>query len=182
MHIRRVIHSGAPRARPCSPTLRWPALPLKQTLGWVARDIGRAAAPTLFKRMDPGTAGTTAFQWLYGWDTKRPQEEIRAILGRLLFQGDQALKPVSQVSSVTDVINKVTSGQADAGVVYVTDALAAGDKVASVNFAESSVAVNTYQIAVLKDAPNPDLATKFVDLVTGDYGQRALKKAGFAKP
>jgi molybdate transport system substrate-binding protein len=92
------------------------------------------------------------------------------------------LKPVSEVSSVTDVINKVTSGQADAGVVYVTDALAAGGKVASVNFAESSVAVNAYQIAVLKDAPNPDLATKFVDLVTGDYGQKALKKAGFAKP
>jgi molybdate transport system substrate-binding protein len=92
------------------------------------------------------------------------------------------LKPVSEESSVTDVLNKVTSGQADAGVVYTTDALAAGDKVASVNFVESSVAVNTYQIAVLKDAPNPGLATKFVDLVSGDYGQKALTKAGFAKP
>jgi molybdate transport system substrate-binding protein len=92
------------------------------------------------------------------------------------------LKPVSEELSVTDVLNKVTSGQADAGVVYVTDALAAGDKVASVNFVESSVAVNTYQIALLKDAPNPDLAKKFADLVAGDYGQKALNKAGFAKP
>ena len=92
------------------------------------------------------------------------------------------LKPVSEESSVTDVLNKVTSGQADAGVVYVTDALAAGDKVAAVNFVESSVAVNTYPIAVLKDAEKPDLAKKFVDLVTGEYGQKALSEAGFAKP
>jgi molybdate transport system substrate-binding protein len=92
------------------------------------------------------------------------------------------LKPVSEESSVTDVLNKVTSGQADAGVVYVTDGLAAGDKVAAVNFVESSAAVNTYPIAVLKDAANPDLAKKFVDLVTGDYGQKVLAKAGFAKP
>ena len=77
------------------------------------------------------------------------------------------LNPVSEESSVTDVLNKVTSGQADAGVVYITDALAAGDKVAAVNFVESSVAVNTYPIAVLKDAPKPDLAKKFVDLGGG---------------
>nr|WP_231988520.1 molybdate ABC transporter substrate-binding protein [Mycobacterium sp. 1274761.0] len=92
------------------------------------------------------------------------------------------LRPVSEETSVTDVLNKVTSGQADAGVVYVTDALAAGDKVATVNFVESVAAVNTYPIAVLKDAPKPDLAKKFVDLVTGEYGQKVLSEAGFAKP
>ena len=92
------------------------------------------------------------------------------------------LNPVSEESSVTDVLNKVTSGQADAGVVYITDALAAGNKVASVNFVESAVAVNTYPIAVLKDTPKKDLAQKFVDSVTGDYGQKVLSKAGFAKP
>ncbi|OBA89779.1 molybdate ABC transporter substrate-binding protein [Mycobacteriaceae bacterium 1482268.1] len=92
------------------------------------------------------------------------------------------LRPVSEETSVTDVLNKVTSGQADAGIVYVTDALAAGDKVAAVNFVESSVAVNTYPIAMLKGASKPDLAKKFVDLVTGEYGQKVLSKAGFAKP
>ena len=90
------------------------------------------------------------------------------------------LNTVSEESSVTDVLNKVTTGQADAGVVYITDALGAGDKVATVNFAES--AVNTYPIAVLKDAPKPDLAKKFVDLVTGEHGQKVLSEAGFAKP
>jgi len=92
------------------------------------------------------------------------------------------LNPVSEESSVTDVLNKVTSGQADAGVVYITDALAAADKVATVNFAESSAAVNTYPIAVLKGAPKKDLAKNFVDLVTGEFGQKVLSEAGFAKP
>jgi molybdate transport system substrate-binding protein len=92
------------------------------------------------------------------------------------------LKPVSEESSVTDVLNKVTSGQADAGLVYVTDALGAGDKVAKVNFVESAAAVNTYPIAVLKRAPEADLARKFVDLVTGETGQKILSQAGFGTP
>ena len=92
------------------------------------------------------------------------------------------LNPVSEESSVTDVLNKVTSGQADAGLVYVTDAMGAGDKVTAVEFPEAADAVNTYPIAVLKSAPEADLAQKFVDLVTGEAGQKILTQAGFAKP
>jgi molybdate transport system substrate-binding protein len=92
------------------------------------------------------------------------------------------LSPVSEESSVTDVLNKVTTGQADAGVVYVTDAAGAGDKVTAVAFPESSQAVNTYPIAVLKQSKDADLARKFVDAVTGEAGQKELAKAGFAKP
>ena len=92
------------------------------------------------------------------------------------------LAPVSEKTSVTDVLNKVTTGQADAGIVYVTDALGAGDMVTAVPFAEAADAVNTYPIAVLKGAENPDLARKFVDLVTGETGQKTLNQAGFAKP
>src|SRR6202040_669586 len=76
------------------------------------------------------------------------------------------LNPVSEESSVTDVLNKVTTGEADAGIVYVTDAIGAGDKVAAVAFPEAAGAVNTYPIAALKGSKNPELACKFVDLVT----------------
>jgi molybdate transport system substrate-binding protein len=92
------------------------------------------------------------------------------------------LNPVSEESSVSDVLNKVTTGQADAGVVYVTDAIGAGDKVAAVAFPEAAGAVNTYPIAALKASKNSELARKFVDMVTGESGQKVLNAAGFAKP
>ena len=92
------------------------------------------------------------------------------------------LKPVSEESSVTDVLNKVTTGEADAGVVYVTDVAGAGDKVTGVDFPESKDAVNTYPIAALKGSANAELAQKFIAYVTGEAGQKVLDQAGFGKP
>jgi molybdate transport system substrate-binding protein len=92
------------------------------------------------------------------------------------------IKPVSEEQAVTDVLTKVESGEADAGLVYVTDVRAAGDKVQGVTFPESSDAVNTYPIAALATSKNADLAKQFVQLVTGGEGQAVLADAGFAKP
>lgn len=92
------------------------------------------------------------------------------------------LNPVSEESSVTDVLNKVVTGQADAGLVYLTDVKGAGDKVTGVPFPEASSAVNIYPIVALEQSPHPDLAKKFIDLVTGEVGQQILTAAGFAKP
>ncbi len=92
------------------------------------------------------------------------------------------LSPVSEELNVTDVLNKITTGQADAGLVYVTDAMTAGDKVATVTFPEAAGAVNVYPIAVLTKAPLPALAQKFVAMVTGDAGQKILAQLGFQKP
>ena len=92
------------------------------------------------------------------------------------------LTPVSEESSVTDVLNKVTSGEADAGLVYRTDVRTAGDKVLGVPFPESSGAVNVYPIAVLAGSKDTELAQEFVDLVTGDDGRQVLADAGFGKP
>lgn len=92
------------------------------------------------------------------------------------------LNPVSEELNVTDVLNKVTTGQADAGLVYVTDARGAGNKVATVNFPEAAGAVNVYPVAVLKNAAQATLAQKFVAMVTGDTGQNILARLGFAKP
>lgn len=92
------------------------------------------------------------------------------------------LRPVSEESSVTDVLNKVVSGEADAGVVYVTDVRSAGAKVRGVAFPESAAARNDYPIATLTSSPDPDLAQRFVDLVTGPSGRQQLARAGFGEP
>ncbi|MBY8858856.1 molybdate ABC transporter substrate-binding protein [Nocardia sp. CA2R105] len=92
------------------------------------------------------------------------------------------LTPVSEESDVTDVLAKVTSGDADAGLVYVTDASSAGNKVTTVSFPESSGAVNTYPIAAVADSKHAELAKQFDELVTGPDGRAALAKAGFGAP
>jgi molybdate transport system substrate-binding protein len=97
------------------------------------------------------------------------------------------LTPVSQEQSVTDVLGKVATGEADAGVVYVTDVKGAGDKVDGITFPESAAAVNVYPISVVEDADNGGaaefvLAHEFVEFIRSDQGQQVLADAGFAKP
>ncbi|MEJ1114167.1 molybdate ABC transporter substrate-binding protein [Paenarthrobacter sp. CCNWLY172] len=92
------------------------------------------------------------------------------------------LSPVSEESSVTDVLGKVTSGEADAGLVYVTDVKGAGDKVKGIPFPESDQAVNTYPIATVGTSKNKALAAAFIAMVTGDAGKKILGDAGFGTP
>jgi molybdate transport system substrate-binding protein len=87
--------------------------------------------------------------------------------------------PVSEESSVTDVLGKVTSGEADAGLVYVTDVIAAGESVAGIRFPASAEAVNVYPIAPVAASQNPEAARAFAEFVTGEAGQRVLEAAGF---
>ncbi|QCR44292.1 molybdate ABC transporter substrate-binding protein [Curtobacterium sp. SGAir0471] len=92
------------------------------------------------------------------------------------------LRPVSEEQSVTDVLGKVESGQADAGLVYVTDVEGSGGKVEGVPFAQSSEAVNTYPIGVLTESANPVLAASFAAYVRSDAGRAVLSAAGFGAP
>lgn len=92
------------------------------------------------------------------------------------------LKPVSEESKVSDVLGKVASGEADAGVVYVTDAAGAVDKVRAIAIAGAEQVVNAYPIVALASAPQSELAARFVALVTSAEGRRALTQAGFLGP
>ncbi len=93
-----------------------------------------------------------------------------------------SLSPVSEESSVTDVLAKVTSGQADAGLVYVTDIARAGSAVEGVAFDQASAAVNRYPIATVEGGSNPVLAAAFSSFVLGEKGRAALAAAGFGAP
>lgn len=92
------------------------------------------------------------------------------------------LAPVSEESSVTDVLGKVSSGEADAGLVYVTDVAAAGAAVEGIPFPESSGAVNTYPIAPVSASANPTVARAFAEFVAGPEGRAVLAAAGFGAP
>ncbi|CAN5319199.1 molybdate ABC transporter substrate-binding protein [soil metagenome] len=89
---------------------------------------------------------------------------------------------VSEESSVTEVLGKVASGEADAGVVYVTDVKSASSTVLGIAFAESGQAVNTYPIGVVSSTKNPSLSAAFIAYVTGRVGTEVLQAAGFGAP
>lgn len=76
----------------------------------------------------------------------------------------------------------VAEGDADAAIVYATDAVAAGDAVEEVPIAAEVDVVATYPMAVLRNAANPSLAGSFLRFVTGPSGQAALRDAGFGPP
>ena len=92
------------------------------------------------------------------------------------------LNPVSEEQKVTDVRAKVESGEADAGLVYTTDAKAAGDKVEIVEIPRANEVVNSYPIAVTISAKNKEAGQKFIDAVLSEKGQAVLKKYGFSEP
>jgi molybdate transport system substrate-binding protein len=101
---------------------------------------------------------------------------------KALAAGGVKLTPVSQEQDVKAVLTKVRMGEADAGLVYRTDAKAATGQVRGVEFPESAKAVNDYPIAVLGKAPQPTLAREFVALVVSAQGRGTLTQAGFEAP
>ena len=90
--------------------------------------------------------------------------------------------PVTEEVDVKSVLAKVRLGEVDAGVVYVTDVLAAGDKVKGIEIPTHVNASTKYPIATLTKAPNKATAQAFTDYVLSPDGASVLTAAGFAKP
>ncbi|MEI7057708.1 molybdate ABC transporter substrate-binding protein [Nocardioides sp. CCNWLW239] len=156
-------------------------------LGDLAADPQDFAANTLEIATPPGNpAEITGFQDLAEADTKVVVCAVEVPCGNATAEMEQKtgvdIEPVSEEQSVSDVLAKVTSGDADAGLVYVTDVIAAGDSVTGVEFEEADQVVNTYPISALEGADDADLAQEFVDLVLSETGQKVLTDAGFSQP
>jgi molybdate transport system substrate-binding protein len=101
---------------------------------------------------------------------------------RALAAAALKVTPVSREQDVKAVLTKVELGEADAGLVYRTDAQAATGKVRGIDFAESARAINDDPIVVLAGAPQPALARQFVELVRSAQGRAVLTGAGFEAP
>jgi molybdate transport system substrate-binding protein len=105
------------------------------------------------------------------------------IVAQALLEQDHITgTPVSTEVDVKSVLAKLTQGEADAGVVYTTDATAAGSQVRTVPIPGADHQVTTYPIVTLSQSHDSTLAEQFVALVTGSTGQKVLAKAGFGAP
>lgn len=111
-----------------------------------------------------------------------PQVPCGAATETLTKQQRVTLDPASEESKVTDVLTKVSSGEADAGLVYVTDATGAGDDVEAVEPEGADEVVNRYPITTLTDSDQSDEAKAFVEFITGPEGQKVLGDKGFGAP
>ena len=92
------------------------------------------------------------------------------------------LKPVSEEQKVADVRGKVASGEADAGIVFATDARAAGDAVETLRVDPGAVYATRYPVSIVTGAPNAEAARAFIELVVSDEGRAVLARYGFGAP
>ncbi|CAB0546982.1 molybdate ABC transporter substrate-binding protein [Corynebacterium diphtheriae] len=90
------------------------------------------------------------------------------------------IKAASLESSVSDVLGKVVSGEADAGWVYRTDAAAAGNKVEVINIPHAQEFENSLYAAVSTHSTSPDEAQKLLDLIVSPKMAQVWKDHGFS--
>jgi len=90
--------------------------------------------------------------------------------------------PDTLEQDVKGVLTKIELGEADAGLVYLTDVIASGDAVEGIVVPEAADVINRYPIAVLTGAPNPGGGRAWLDFVLSEQGQAALDDAGFVAP
>jgi molybdate transport system substrate-binding protein len=90
--------------------------------------------------------------------------------------------PVSLEENVRGVVTKVTSGEADAGIVYVTDVTAAGDTAEGVEIPEDINVRAEYPIATVAASENQEVGEAFIEFLAGDDGQAIMAEYGFGSP
>lgn len=112
----------------------------------------------------------------------QPQVPCGAIATKVLKTAGVTVKPVTQGLDVKATLAYVSSGEADAAVVYVTDVRAAGAKVRGVTIPAAQNASTAYPIATVTASKNTALAARFEAYVLSADGQRVLSAAGFSGP
>ena len=111
-----------------------------------------------------------------------PEVPCGAVAQEIFKNAGVTVKPVSEETNVGGVVTKVTLGEADAGIVYVTDAKENASKATGVPIPASQNATTEYPIVQVKDAPNAKAADAFISYVLGPDGQKVLASFGFMPP
>ena len=111
-----------------------------------------------------------------------PQVPIGRYTQQVLAAAGVTAAPKSLEANVKGIVNKVVLGEADAGIVYVTEVLAAGSKALGVDIPGPVNVVATYPIAAPATSKHPDAAARFVAFVRSPAGQAILARFGFGPP
>jgi len=98
------------------------------------------------------------------------------------FPDRVAKKLVSRETHVRQTLQKVVLGEADAALVYATDAASVGDKVEVIAIPDEVNVIAEYPIAVVKGGKRSDLGQLFVDFVLSEAGREKLADFGFGTP
>jgi len=114
--------------------------------------------------------------------TCAPEVPCGALATDIFKKAGVTVKPVSQEQNVGGVVTKVSLGEADAGIVYVTDVKANESKATGVAIPADANKTTDYPIAEVKGAPNASAAAAFISYVRGASGQQVLKSFGFLPP
>lgn len=156
-------------------------------------DAGMVEAPVTFARnrleilvTQGNPKGVKALSDLARGDLKVVLGEDTVPVGRYgaqaLASAGVTVKPVSKEVDVKAAVAKVTSGEADASIVYVTDVKAAGSRGQGVDIPDAQNVIAQYPIAVVTAAKKRAAAAAFVDSVVNGAGQTALRQRGFLFP
>ncbi|MFC0600931.1 molybdate ABC transporter substrate-binding protein [Streptomyces palmae] len=111
-----------------------------------------------------------------------PEVPVGRYSRQILDKQGIRVKPVSEEPNVRAVLSKVELGEADAGLVYATDADSVPGKVDAVAIPDAQNAVASYPAAALKDSPHGAEAQAFVNWLSGPKAQKILRAAGFQQP
>ena len=112
----------------------------------------------------------------------QPQVPCGSTAQKVFAKAGVSVTPVTLEPDVKSVLSKVQLGEVDAGVVYVTDVRAAGDKVTGVEIPAADNASTSYPVAALTHSANPRTAAAFVEYVLSPEGAKVLTAAGFGPP
>ncbi len=157
----------------------------------IAEDAGVVTDPEVFATNTivlavptDNPADITSLEDLAGTAWVRCADEVPCGRVGLAVLEDNAVtaEPVSLEEDVKGALEKVTSGEADAALVYATDAAAAGDAVQTIEIPGAEQQTTSYLLGPLDQAEEPDLAADWVELVLSEEGQAALADAGVSSP
>ncbi len=160
------------------------SMQIAEDAGAAGEDVNFAANVLVIVTPPDNPAGIETLADLADATWVRCADEVpcgRVALGVLEANAITA-EPASLEEDVRATLDKVISGEADAGLVYATDAVAAGDDVATIEIPGAEEQLTSYFAATLEQAEEPALAEEWVDLLTSDIGQQALTEAGFELP